>query len=131
MSTIKNNIQSDDFIIRLPVYIQGERDAHILLSSDKNTDNKNAYEISKYWIGVCRNQKFLSFNAAFFSFFFFSILCLVIGGWGNTLSVINKNGNKLAEAFEYNVLNEQKPVKFIVEISKGTKDFFNYFSINA
>lgn len=44
---------------------------------------------------------------------------IVIGGWGNTRTVINKNGIRLAEAIEYNILNEKKPVKIIVEMSTG------------
>lgn len=39
------NAQSDEFLLRLPFYVQGIRDANILVSS--GTDKKNAYEIGK------------------------------------------------------------------------------------
>lgn len=43
------NAQSDEFALRLPVYVQGIRDANILISSD--TDTKNAYEIGNvFWL---------------------------------------------------------------------------------
>lgn len=45
----------------------------------------------------------------------------VIGGWGNSRALIRKNGIVLAKADEYNVLDEKKPIKIIVELtSTGT-----------
>lgn len=45
------NAQSDEFALRLPVYVQGIRDANILISSD--TDTKNAYEIGNVLAFEC------------------------------------------------------------------------------
>lgn len=42
LASIKN-AQSDEFVVRVPFYVQGVRDARILVSSDQ--DKKNAYEI--------------------------------------------------------------------------------------
>lgn len=42
----------------------------------------------------------------------------MIGGWGNTRSLIRKNGLTLAKVNEYNVLDENKPVRVIVEQTK-------------
>lgn len=42
------NVQSDGFVVRLPLYIQGVRDAHILLSQSADPDPNNGYEICKF-----------------------------------------------------------------------------------
>lgn len=39
----------------------------------------------------------------------------VIGGWGNTKNLIRKYGKTVAKTLEYNVLNEHKTIKVIVE----------------
>lgn len=41
----------------------------------------------------------------------------VIGGWGNTRALIRKNGVVLAKINEFNVLDENKPIKVIVELT--------------
>lgn len=41
----------------------------------------------------------------------------VIGGWGNTRALIRKNGVVLAKVDEFNVLDENKPIKVIVELT--------------
>lgn len=38
----------DDFYFRLPFYVQGERDASVLISVDKNNKTSDVYEISEY-----------------------------------------------------------------------------------
>lgn len=45
VASIKN-AQSDEFVLQLPFYVQGIRDANVLVSSA--ADNKNAYEIGNY-----------------------------------------------------------------------------------
>lgn len=39
----------------------------------------------------------------------------MIGGWGNTKNLIRKYGKTVAKTLEYNVLNERKTIKVIVE----------------
>lgn len=48
-----------------------------------------------------------------------TILFLVIGGWGDTKHLIRKNGEVVAKVLEFNVLNEFKPIKVIVELKKS------------
>lgn len=48
-----------------------------------------------------------------------TILFLVIGGWGDTKHLIRKNGEVVAKVLEFNVLNEFKPIKVIVELNKS------------
>lgn len=42
----------------------------------------------------------------------------MIGGWGNTRSLIRKNGATLGKVNEFNVLDENKPVRVVVEQTK-------------
>lgn len=42
----------------------------------------------------------------------------MIGGWGNTRTLIRKNGITLAKVNEFNILDEQKPVRVIVEMTR-------------
>lgn len=42
----------------------------------------------------------------------------VIGGWGNTRTLIRKYGEVVAKQNEFNVLNEFKPIKVIVELTQ-------------
>lgn len=107
------NNDDGDYYFRLPLYVQGERDASILISVNQNDNTKDVYEISEFQ---------LRSNCVYCWFMKLSILrksVIAIGGWGNTRTVINKNGIRLAEAIEYNILNEKKPVKIIVEMSTG------------
>lgn len=41
------SFRSDKYILRVPLYVHGIRDACILLKTEKNSDLKNSYEISK------------------------------------------------------------------------------------
>lgn len=43
----------------------------------------------------------------------------MIGGWGNTRTVIRKNNQVLAKLKEYNILNESRPVKIVLEITNA------------
>lgn len=54
---------------------------------------------------ICNHPNFLTF--------------IVIGGWGNTRTLISKNNQVLAKVHEYNILDESKPVKVILEITKS------------
>lgn len=45
------------------------------------------------------------------------LIFTVIGGWGNTRALIRKNGVVLAKINEFNVLDENKPIKVIVELT--------------
>jgi len=47
--------QNDEFLIQLPYYVEGVRDANILLSTDANADSKNSYEIVIGGWGNSRN----------------------------------------------------------------------------
>lgn len=46
---------------------------------------------------------------------------IVIGGWGNTRTLIRKNNQVLAKVKEYNILSDTRPVKVILEITKAGK----------
>jgi len=81
------NVQPEGYVVRLPLYIQGVRDAHILLSQSSEPDPNNGYEI-------------------------------LLGGWGNLKTLIRKNGEVIAETEEYNVLNEFKPIKVLIEMTR-------------
>lgn len=50
---------------------------------------------------------------------FFLLLFTVIGGWGDTKHLIRKHGDVVAKVNEFNVLNEFKPIKVIVELSEN------------
>lgn len=41
----------------------------------------------------------------------------MIGGWGNTRALIRKNGVVLAKIDEFNVLDGNKPIKIIIELT--------------
>lgn len=41
----------------------------------------------------------------------------VIGGWGNSRTLIRKKGVVLAKVDEFNVLDENKPIKVVVEMT--------------
>lgn len=41
----------------------------------------------------------------------------MIGGWGNSRALIRKNNLVLAKVDEYNVLDENKPIKVVVELT--------------
>lgn len=41
------NVQKDNYVVRLPLYIQGVRDAHVLFSQSTEPDPNNGYEICK------------------------------------------------------------------------------------
>lgn len=56
---------------------------------------------------------------------------IVIGGWGNTRIVINKNGIRLGEAIEFNILNVLKPVQIIVEMSTGGWNWMPFERFNS
>jgi len=43
----------------------------------------------------------------------------LIGGWGNSRALIRKNGVVLAKVDEFNVLDENKPVKVVVELTSS------------
>lgn len=43
----------------------------------------------------------------------------MIGGWGNTRALIRKNGVVLAKVDEFNVLDENKVVKIVVELTSA------------
>jgi len=47
--------QNDEFLVQLPYYVEGVRDANILLSADANADSKNSYEIIIGGWGNSRN----------------------------------------------------------------------------
>lgn len=81
------NIKKDGYIVQLPVFVKGVRDAHILLTPDASLDPKDGYEI-------------------------------LIGGWGNSRTLIRKHGEAVAKVNEFNVLDETKPIKVVVELSK-------------
>lgn len=46
---------------------------------------------------------------------------LVIGGWGNTRILIRRkySGNVLSETFEDDMMTEDRPTKFLIEIAKS------------
>lgn len=56
-----------------------------------------------------------------FEFFFHNsfqqLFFIVIGGWGDSKHMIRKNGDVVAKVNEFNVLNELKPIKVIVEFT--------------
>lgn len=46
----------------------------------------------------------------------------MIGGWGNTRTLIRKHGDVVAKVNEFNVLDEFKPIKVIVELENKKDD---------
>lgn len=53
----------------------------------------------------------------------------VLGGWGNTKNLIRKHGEVVAKINEFNVLNEFKTIKVIVQLAKDG-DFRVYTDSN-
>lgn len=47
LDSIKNS-KPDGFMVQIPVYIKGVRDAHILLTPDNSLDPKDGYEIGMH-----------------------------------------------------------------------------------
>ncbi|XP_031619784.1 uncharacterized protein LOC116338571 [Contarinia nasturtii] len=91
ISDIKQS-QPDGYILRIILYIQGARDANILLttSDHPNFERDFVYEI-------------------------------VIGGWSNERVVIRKKkgANVLAEAYESRIINQEKPTKMLLEVANS------------
>lgn len=113
------NAQADGYVFRLPIYVQGVRDAHILLSHSVDPDPNNGYEICKFNLNFSQGKIFINV----LKFFFY----VVIGGWGNLRTLIRKNGEVIAETDEYNVLNEFKPIKVLIEMTRGKLFSLFYF----
>lgn len=44
---------------------------------------------------------------------------IVLGGWGDTKHLIRKNGDVVTKVNEFNVLNEFKPIKVVVELTQA------------
>lgn len=84
--------QPSGYILRYPLFVQGSRDAYILLSTTPNPspDDENVYEIQ-------------------------------LGSNGNTFHQISRkiNGKVLAITRESSVLSHYKPTKFVIEVTSG------------
>lgn len=93
----------------MPLYVQGVRDANILLTSSADSGVKNSYEIGTALLFFCWHNN---------SYFKSSKSISVIGGWGNVRTLIRKNGQVLAKAKEFNILSATRPVKIILEVTK-------------
>lgn len=119
LDSIKNS-KPDGFKVQLPLFVKGVRDVQILLTTG-SLDPKDGYEIGKNSHFKRQISAFLFCSnisnvvSSIFCFFFSAVL----GGWGDTKHLIRKNGDVVTKVNEFNVLNEFKPIKVIVELSQN------------
>lgn len=114
LEAIKNS-KPDGYLVQLPIFVKGVRDAHILLTTGNNLDPKDGYEIViggkvQNLIVLLQSRTKETENIIF-------LLFLI--GWGDTKHLIRKNGDVVAKVNEFNVLNEQQPIKVIVELKES------------
>lgn len=55
--------------------------------------------------------------------------CIVIGGWANARVLIRRKmgDNVLADREARNVVSEQRPIKFVVEVDQSERFFLDFF----
>lgn len=85
------NVRPNSYYLRLPFYLQGSANAHILIASKENpSEFDDAYE-------------------------------LIIGAWKDSRIVLRKrlNGAVIADVYWPNLLSELKRKKFVLEITKS------------
>lgn len=103
--------------VRISLYVQGGRDAHILLSeNDRPQKGDNVYEFCKY-LPKCSIFSFIHQIIAYF--------LTVIGGWGNQKILIRRkmSDNVLAEVNTLNAINADRPTKIVIEITDSNLNF--------
>lgn len=111
------NASPRGYIVRLPIYVQGTRDALIQFSTRANpAPNAAVYEFCEFaravHIGLALKWVLI------LSYF---LVPQVIGGWGNTRLIIRrKRGYEdLADVTIDDALAVDQPTKFVIEITTG------------
>lgn len=74
------------------------------------------YNVFIQFLSNSDSKQFCEFQEFFFHFFF--VFVLVLGGYGDSKHFIRKNGDVVTRVKEFNVLNEFKPIKVIVELTE-------------
>lgn len=113
-------IRPDGYIINFPLFIQAEKDAHVLLTTRAVSDRSDdCYEICKrihLWIETFANN--------------FPRFSTVIGGWGNSKIIIRRKqeDNVLRSAQYYDALDPDKQIIYLIQITTRKSEFTSRIS---
>lgn len=134
LKTIRD-AQPDGYYARIPVYLIGPRDGHIVLSTTDSTALPFVYEFGTVYLFYL--FVLFRFNQQFnfkFQFFFENIsMGLVFGGYGNTKLMIRKRVQNypIKEIVLSSVVSELRPLKVVLEVSKGKNEIMKQNSASS
>lgn len=119
LEILASNVRSNDYIVRLSLFVKASTTARIRLGGNDNTDqNEEYYEIGRYFtmLFCCQIALLYIYNV---SAFYCSII--VLGAENNTKSWLKVSGQtEPLQAFQTpNIVTDNAPHKILIEISEG------------